>query len=466
MFKKFVAIGTLTLALQTEAMGLSEYLELMQKENLAFRGSVKKEESAVLLKSEAGLLTSPTFFAEARKSFDTTLGTPPMSMYSKYENQLIGVGISNQFEFGLQTKFSYQGVKNVYEGSDFNPDKYWDFSPNIELSLPLWANGFGSTVRAQKTLTSAQNETEALAELANQKALLVEAEILYWQLSAAQERLKIQEEALQSAKKIQNYVQGQKNKNLGESADVLQANALVDAYTLQLQQSKNEKQKLERAFNKFINRDVSAEIPLLEKIAYQDLESFTVPQTRPGEKVDVLVKKSQTSMTEASSTLIKERNKPRLDLMGGYSLQGRNVEADKALANSKRTKYDSGYVGLMFSVPLDFSSTKDARAAAERLKEASKLQLNHALTTQEEDWSDLKEKMLEAKLSLKLSKALENAQKIKLENERVRLRQGRATTYQVLLFEQDFSQAQASRVLVATELLALKAQLKLYHGEK
>lgn len=56
--------------------------------------------------------------------------------------------------------------------------------------------------------------------------------------------------------------------------------------------------------------------------------------------------------------------------------------------------------------------------------------------------------------------------KIKLDNERIRLRQGRATTYQVLLFEQDFSQAQAGRVLAATELIALKAQLNLYHGEK
>jgi outer membrane protein TolC len=60
---------------------------------------------------------------------------------------------------------------------------------------------------------------------------------------------------------------------------------------------------------------------------------------------------------------------------------------------------------------------------------------------------------------------MESAQRAKLENERVRLRQGRATTYQVLLFEQDYSQAQVSRVMTATELLSLKTQLKLYHGE-
>lgn len=461
-----VTVASFSLALTSHAMGLDEYLDLVQKENLAFLGSKKKEESAILIKSEAGLLTTPTFFAEAKKSFDTTLGTPPMSSFTKYENQSIGLGISNQFEFGLQTKFSYQGVKNAYEGSTFNPDQYWDFSPHVELSLPLWANGFGSTIRAQKKLTTAQNETEALAELANQKSILVEAEILYWQLSSAKERLKIQEEALLSAKKIQSYVQGQKNKNLGESADVLQANALVDAYALQLQQSNNEKLRLERAFNKLINRDTSLEVTALDKISYNDLENYNVPQNRPGEKLDVLIRKSQTSITEASSALVRERNKPRLDLISGYSLQGRSDEAGRALQNSKSTKYDSGYVGLMFSVPLDFSATKDARAGAERLNEASKLQLNHALSNQELEWSDLKEKMQEAKVSLKLSRALEDAQKIKLENERIRLRQGRATTYQVLLFEQDYSQAQAGRVLAATELIALKAQLKLYHGEK
>lgn len=466
MQKGLIFLGVMALSSNSFAVTLNEYLSEVRKENLAFKSSEAKVESATLLANEASLITSPSFFLQAQSMFDTKLGTPPMSMYSKYQNDSIAAGISQQFSFGLQTKLSYSAVKNSYKGSTFSTPKYWDFSPNVELVMPVWGNGFGSTVKAQETLTKAQNDVERLAELATLQGLLVEAEMTYWQLAANQERVKIQEEALSSAKKIYQYVLSQKNKNLGESADVLQANALVEAYTLQLQQAKNEKQRLERAFNKFMNKEVGTKVEDLEKISYSELETFPIPEKRPGVKYDVLIQKTQTTLADASSVVTEERNKPRLDLMGGYTLQGRGVEASKALDNSTSTKYDSGYVGVMFTVPLNFSASDDARFGARKMKEAAKLKYQHAEFNQEEEWGDLKEKMSESRTSLKLARSMENAQKAKLENERIRLRQGRATTYQVLLFEQDYSQAQVSRVMTATELLSLKTQLKLYHGEK
>ena len=57
---------------------------------------------------------------------------------------------------------------------------------------------------------------------------------------------------------------------------------------------------------------------------------------------------------------------------------------------------------------------------------------------------------------------IENAQKTKLEVERTRLRQGRTTTYQVLLFEQDYSAAALNRVKSAANILALQTQIRLY----
>lgn len=82
-----------------------------------------------MLASEASLITSPSFFLQAQSMFDTKLGTPPMSMFSKYQNDSISMGVSQQFSFGLQTKLSYSAVKNTYEGSTFATPKYWDFSP-------------------------------------------------------------------------------------------------------------------------------------------------------------------------------------------------------------------------------------------------------------------------------------------------------------------------------------------------
>ena len=60
---------------------------------------------------------------------------------------------------------------------------------------------------------------------------------------------------------------------------------------------------------------------------------------------------------------------------------------------------------------------------------------------------------------------MEKLQKEKMLNEQDRLKRGRSTTYQTLVFEQDYAQAQALRIRVQTEILAYHNQLKLYGSE-
>lgn len=466
MLKTIAILGSVALSFKVQALTLNEYLAQVEGQSLRYKQAQTQAEGAKLVAREADLITSPNFFLEARKSFDTSLGTPPMSIYNRYDSDLYSAGVSQQFSFGLQTKFSYTVAKNDYEGSTFNPDRYWDASPSVELTMPLWANGFGSGVKAQEELTRQQNKADEFASLALSQSLLVEAEVAYWQLSAAQERVKIQEQALSSGNSILNYVQKQKQKNLGENADVLQANALVEAYKLQLQQAVNERLRLSRTFNKYLNKNADAPVPGLDSLNYSALENLQIPQERPGDRLDVKASRAQAALAKASSELILERNKPTLNLVGGYTLQGRGTETSRAFENSTKTNHDNGYVGVMFQLPLNFKAVADARAGAQRLKDSADINEQNLLYTQEQDWIDLKQGLSESKETLKLSRTMESAQKAKLENERSRLRQGRTTTYQVLLFEQDYTQAQASRVQAATQIIALESQLKLYQGEK
>lgn len=466
MLKTIAIIGSVAMSSGAFALTLDEYLAQVEGQNLRYKQTQAQAEGSRLVSREADLLTSPKFFLQAQKSFDTKLGTPPMKMYDRYDNETYNAGISQQFNFGLETKFYYSVVNNEYGGSTFNPDNFWDASPKIELTMPLWANGFGSGIKAQKELTKQQNRADEYANLAVSQNVLIEAEVTYWLLSAAQERVKIQEQALAAGNNILGYVQKQKQKNLGESADVLQANALVEAYKLELQLAINDRQKLERSFNKFLNIDADSAVPNLQSINYAYLENLKVPEQRPGDRLDIKASRAQAALAKASSDLIIERNKPTLNLVGGYSLQGRGVETSKAFENSTKTNHDSGYVGVMFQIPLNFKAVSDTKAGARRFKDSANISEQNLLYTQEQDWIDLKQNLSESKTTLKLARTMENAQKSKLDNERSRLRQGRTTTYQVLLFEQDFTQAQASRVLAATQIISYESQLKLYQGEK
>ncbi len=470
MLKTIVVIGSIVAGPVAHALTLNEYLAQVEEKSLAFRQGKAQADGAGLVSREADLITSPYFFAEARQSFDSTIPAPPQS--PSYDEKHVGTysaGLTQKFDFGLEAKLAYTITKTKYDNSNFAagvPSTYWDATPTVELRMPLWGNGFGRTVQAQAEVTRNQNLATQYGALANSRTLLINAEVAYWQLSTAKERVAIQEQALSAGQNIYNYVNKQKQKNLGESADVLQASALIESYKLQLQQAQNDVERAQRAFNTYLNLESTTATPSLETVDYANLQNIVIPETRPGERLDVKAARAQTALAKASSELILERNKPTLDVVGGYALQGRGLEASRAFKNGNKTDYDSGYVGVMFNMPLNFSAVSDAKAGARRLKESAELSEQNLIYTQDQDWIDLKQKLSESKATLKIARSMEVAQKAKLENERTRLRQGRTTTYQVLLFEQDYTSAQASRILAATQILALESQLKLYQGEK
>lgn len=80
------------------------------------------------------------------------------------------------------------------------------------------------------------------------------------------------------------------------------------------------------------------------------------------------------------------------------------------------------------------------------------------------EWSDLKKRIAEFKVRLKLTQGLVAAQKAKLALERERLNTGRTTTFQVLMFEQDYAQSKLGEIGAKAALVRALTQLKVYGG--
>ena len=467
MLKTIVVMGSIVMGGSNiaSALTLPEYLAQVEKQSLSHKSNQARAEGSQLLAREADLITSPVIFAEAKLSSDGKMNNPPAPSYNDTFTNAYTLGVSQQFDFGLSAKFAYSLTETEYRGANFDPgvdDQFWDLSPQVELVMPLWGNGFGRTVRANEEFTRQQNLSEQYSALAQSKNILADAEFTYWRLSTALEKVTIQEAALKAGKNIFGFVNNQNKKNLGETADVLQARALTEANELQLQQAINEREAAKRAFNLYLNIPADSDIPQLETVNYADLENTVIPTVRPGDRLDLQAARAQAALAKASSDLALERNKPKLDLIGGYALNGRGVGAGTAFENAGKTNRDAGYVGVMFQMPLNFQATSDAKAGALRLKDSAEINVQNISYTQEQDWLTLKEKLNESVMTLKLARTMENAQKSKLENERTRLRQGRTTTYQVLLFEQDYTSAQAARVQAIRDIIALQTQVKLY----
>ena len=472
MSKIVVAASFLLYALNASSYTLEEYLSDIKAQNNQYRALEQESKGAELLIREGDLVFTPQLFFNASHSFDGKKPLSEQQLQKRVENDLYSLGISQKFDFGLEAKLSYDVSKTNILGSGFNLNgtvveedykNVWDATPKIELMMPLWGNSFGKADRAQQTLAVEKRRAENYQSRAQLDALLVEAEVAYWNLAALQENVRVQTLALQSSQNILNYVSDKRRKNLGEEADVLQARAMVDSYKMQLEQAKMDERAGQRKFNQFLNRPSLEPVGTLAAINYNSLEKKMTPPQRPGDRADVRALQAQIELARAASVVTTESVKPSLNIFGSYNLNGRDDGASGAISDTWSSGRESAAMGVRFQMPLNLSAVSDIKQGANLNVKAAELKHQHALYTQEEEWKDLIEKFNDAKETLKLARTIENAQKAKLENERARLRQGRTTTYQVLLFEQDFNQAQLTRVRTATQILAVESQFKMYN---
>lgn len=449
---------------QADAITLNEYLNQVKQESSGYKAQAEQAEASGLQSREADLLFTPQLFAEANVGHDGKPNTP--QMYDRVNSQTYSLGVSQQFDFGLQSKLYYEVGRTEFDNASagITPSKYWNAMPKLELSLPVWGNGFGRTARANQTALRQQNLSQEFTSESNAQQMLAGAEAAYWRLSAWQDVVGIQEQASKAAQNILDYVSRKRTMNLGEDADVMQARALVEARGLELQVAKNEVSEAQRAFNKFLNKDAYTPVSNLEKVDYKRLESIEVPSQRPGVRADVKAVEAQLEAAKASAVIAKERNRPSLDIYGTYALNGRDEEFNQAMKEAGQTEQDTAYVGLRFKMPLNIGAASDVKSGAMKAEKAAELNRQYTVYSQEQDWINLTRNLSDARDNLRLLGRIESAQKAKLEAERTRLRQGRTTTYQVLLFEQDYSQAALSKVKSAAGILGLQAQIKLYQN--
>jgi len=448
------------------AVTIDQYLDQVKKQNMSYQAAEKQDKGAALQKREADLFFTPQFFFNAQAGYDSKLPSPPFMVFDQVRQENMTAGISQEFSFGVEAKLSYSIIRHQYKGLNMGSgpmdDPYWEAVPSLELAIPLWGNAFGRTGKARKEVALNQRVAEQFNAKAQAAGTLVDAEIAYWKLAAAQESVGIQKKALDAAKNILNYSTEKKNKNLGEEADILQARAMTDAYILQLEQAEIDERVARRKFNFHLNQDASAPVGVLSSLDYKSLLTDTVPENRPGDRPDVKASGAQVALARASSALAGEQNKPTLDLVGGYSHFGRGDQRSDAIGQAGYAHRDSAYVGVRFQMPLNIVAQMDARKGAKQVEGAAELNHKYLAYSQDQEWIDLVQNFKDAQRTLKLAQAMEQAQKLKLDNERKRLRQGRTTTYQVLLFEQDFLSAEVSRIRAATQIIALKSQIQLY----
>lgn len=456
-------------AQDSKILSPDDYIAQVKGENLTYISSNENAEAFEKLKAKAKLVTAFNFFASAQNSSTEQNQVLQIFRYSSVYNRNNQVGISQISDFGLSTKLYYSLNHVTYKGLDTsrspNPSlasSNYQGTPVLELSLPIWKNRFGSSTRASKDVIFYSNESQKFSAKALSLNALIAAEQSYWNLVAMRRTVEIQKNALKSAEQIFNYVSRKEKMNLGDKGDVLQAKALLESRKLSLKLAENDEKLAARDFNKQRYIDSSEVKEKLASFDFSGLKNFLVPKVKTADRFDVKAAQASMNLAIANAKIDEENAKPDLNVYGAYSQNQIKSGVSEAISAIPDRTGRYAMIGVKLSVPINFYTTSNIKSGAKQSAAAAKTAYRQKAFDQENDWQNLVQNLEISKENLELTQKIEAAQKLKLENERKLLNQGRTTTYQILLFEQDYLNSQLTTVQLAYKMLSLISQKRLY----
>ncbi|MBS1961121.1 MAG: TolC family protein [Bdellovibrionales bacterium] len=438
------------------ALSLDGYLSQVETGNVDVSAAKAASEGAGLRVGEAALIYSPTLDAQAQWVRDKRQS--PFLTYDRFVNDTFEVGVSQMTPWGLHGRVSYNLTQTGYIG--LGKPIYYYGSPKIELSLDLWRNFFGAETRGGHDAVEAAALATKYGQSYQAKVSRAGAENAYIQLAAARELDAVNRDSFDRAQEIYDWNQRRARLNLSEDSDLYQAQANLEAMRLNVEASSDALRSASRAFNQA--RGVDSD-DVNESLVLPDAKSAKTPE-RAEMRDDVRAAREQQRAAGANARIGREKNKPTLQLYGEYARNSQDIEKSDAIDHSFDGNQPTTAIGVRFSMPLAVGTSSDARAGYAKEAAAADALADRKVFDQEVEWKDLVQKLNEAKARLAVAEKLAEIQKKKALNERNRLKRGRTTTYQSLMFETDYNQAEYRRIQTQSEVLSLLAQMKTFGG--
>ncbi len=466
------------------SLSLEEFLGQVRAKNHEVQASIATIEATALRENSTDLMFTPQFVSTVARQYDEKPQGGALAGKSTAASS-VSFGIQKLWSFGLQSQVSYSltdidimrdpvpATLPVIGTAAFPPpvvpnplaalgdsSSYSEAQLKLELSQPLLKNGFGRDYENLRESTQAKLTAQRQGEQYKGRLLRTKAEFVYWQLALASEAVRTQEGALGRFQKIRDWVKSRVGMQLADKADLLQAEAGVKARRLELELSQRDRIGLARNFNS--RRGVNGDkVDDLQSISSRVLND--VP-TAPGgvKRLDVEIAKQVEQVAQLEVEASREKFKSELNVFGTVAMNSdqkdsmgqafRNISSDKPTL----------LVGLKFSTPLGRDLINRERNGLIKASESARADREAKEFAAQQEWEDLQRQLSDARIRLQLATEIEKAQKLKLEYERERHQRGRTTTYQIILFEQDYANAELGTIKAKADILSIQAKLKSF----
>jgi outer membrane protein TolC len=459
------ALNSFFSVLSATEIQLEDYLSEVRAHHEGIKAAELNRDGLRQQAAEKWMLVLPSLTGQAKIVNDGKETGAPEFLGTKTESKFFSLGLAEQTPIGTRARLAYELSTTSIEG--VSPalvplSSYSEGRPVLEVTQPLWRNFFGIETRAQFTAIEAKALAASYQESFRAKQLIAEAEVAYWRAYLAQNIIQLRSETKKRAAQLRQWAERRASLQLADRSDLLQADAALKNRELELQKAEDDAKEAFRTFNSFRGQtadSIEESFPALSVDHLQNLTSQARTQTRE----DTKSYEQFSRLTRANAQLAHERGQPTLEATASVVLNGRDAKMSESMDRSFGTAHPTYIVNVSLNAPLNFWATHDLRAGAEKEQQAAELDFKRKVFEEEQEWAELQRKYAAAKSRLTLTHALEESQSRKVLHERDRLTKGRTTTFQVLLFEEDFNTAKLNRMLTENEILTLHARLKTFN---
>lgn len=463
-------------AVAAEPLTLDRYLAQVREGNPAVRSAEDTAAAVPLMADEAGMAFSPLFRASGTRVDDRAQGSSALQP----ERTIAGVwsvGLSKTFFTGTTASVDYglnyahifpapiPGLPPSLAAGFFPAAPYYDARPSVSLTQSLLRDFLGGATDASVRRVELQAAAAAAGSRYRARLMAFQAEQAYWTASLARDVLEYDRASLERAQKLIESTEKKVALNLSEKSDLLQVQAGGKLRELNLRMAEQDVVGAERTLETWRGRAGATVAEELEHINAR-LDGAVAPAPAPsGTRLDVQAADLALAGARAGARETSYRARPDLNAFGTVVLNGHDVSAGAASGDSLDGTHPTYTVGAAFVAPLDIFRLKRVRSGYDAAERAAQRDAEAARLGAAQDWAQLVTRWQDVETKLALMREIEALQQQKYQAEVQRFEEGRTTTFQLLSFEEDYSQARLSRLRVGFERLLLEAQARLYRAE-
>ena len=434
--------------------------------NKELQASVQEIRASQLDETQIDLQLSPQLNSSVAINQDRRQQQFSSPSYESANTLMANASVSQQTSLGTSFKVGMEATQMQLKGINLGPTvpgfdaDLARLSPSIEVAQSLWQNAWGYSIELQRSAQSSATRIREKQLGAIQMGQRLEARLAYARVVFARERVLNAERALANANKIMKYIQDKAMRNLAEPSDLLQSQALVASRELELKQAEGERDEASVFFNALrqTNGSLPAQLQPLKAIAQTSKSS----QLDVNHRVELAVYDEQLQLSSAAIELEREKTKPTLEAFASYAVLSTREELINTPSGFGSPYQPNTTLGLRLSMPLDRELVDRQLQASSVRKNVTELRKENERNTLQKQLSSLMVQRKDSLETLALAEKLETLQRKKLANEQQEYRNGRSTTYQILMFSQDLASAEFAKLQVLYALKIVDSQLRMF----